>query len=99
MATLDSDSDGSEDSHPGETDRLNFPVGRLAHSDIRPGTCIGDDMRSKGVNTTRLGALQSNGAGGSPSALVTGWCLTIQLFLMNVFCVSETRIARSASTL
>jgi exonuclease III len=50
-------------------------------------------MTSKGIDTTRIGALQANGAGGSPSALVTGWCLTIQLLLMNVFCISETRVA------
>ena len=93
MASLDTDSEGSEDSLPDDSHRLNFPVGRLLQSDIRPGSCIGDDMRSKGSNTTRIGALQANGAGGSPSALVTGWCLTIQLFLMNVFCISETRIA------
>jgi len=93
MASLDSDSDGSEVSHSVELDRLNFPVGHLVHSGLRPGSCIGDDMSSNGGNTTRLGAMQANGAGGSPSALVTGWCLTIQLLLMNVFCICETRIA------
>ena len=93
MASLDSDSEGSEDSIPGDSYRLNFPVGHLLPSDIHPGSCIGDDMRSKGANTTRFGALQANGAGGSPSALVAGWCLTIQAFLINVFCICETRIA------
>jgi hypothetical protein len=50
-------------------------------------------MSAKGFDTTRIGALQANGAGGSPSALVSGWCETIQLLLLDVFCISETRLA------
>ena len=96
MASRDPDSDSSEDPddpHADELERLNFLIGPLAHTGLRSGSCIGDDMSSKGDNTTRLGAMQANGAGGSPSALVTGWCLTIQLLLINVFCICETRIA------
>ena len=93
MSSQDSESDGPGESHPGDYERLNSLVGRTAHTHLRPGSCIGDDMTSKGLDTTRFGALQANGAGGSPSAFVTGWCKTIQLLLVDVFCISETRIA------
>jgi hypothetical protein len=50
-------------------------------------------MCKKGRNTTRLGSLQANGAGGSPSALVEGWCEAISHLLLDVFCICETRLA------
>ena len=73
--------------------RLTYPVGPLITSGLPDGSCIGDDMRKKGRNTTRLGSIQANGAGGPPSSLVDGWCEAISDLLLDVFCICETRLA------
>ena len=94
MASPDSDSDEPFfEWHESRDDRLSFPVGRLIDTGILSGSCIGDDMRKNGLNVTRAGSIQANGAGGSPSALVGGWCKAIRHLHIDIFCVGETRLS------
>ena len=67
-------------------------LSRLVNSS-RPDSCIGDDMSMKGRNTLSVTSLQTNGAGGSPSALVDGWCEALGHLIVDVFCIPETRLA------
>ena len=98
MSASDSDSDdrGLDWSAPDE-DRLTFPVGTLLPTSLPTGTCIGDDVSRKGSRVTRTASIQFNGAGGSPSSLVQGWCDTIKDLRIDLFALPETRIAQEAT--
>ena len=70
MAEADSDGEDPYQDYLPAFERDVFPIGRIQQTGILSGTCVGDDMKTKGTNTTRIGAPQSNGAGGIMEALV-----------------------------
>ena len=95
VAMADSDFDGGDpyQDYPPAFEREVFPIGRIQQTGILCGTCIGDDMTIKGTNTTRVGARQSNGAGGTMDALVESWAEAIIHLAFDIFVIGETRIA------
>ena len=87
--TLNLDNDSTSDEE-GE-DRLRFDVGKLVPTEIPEKSCVGDDMTSKGSRVTRVGAIQANGAGGSPEHLVNTWANAADALGLSIAVVGETR--------
>ena len=65
----------------------------MVNTGIPNNSCIGDDMRRKGSDVVRVGALQANGEGGSPTHLVANWIKAIKDLHLDIWCISETRVS------